>query len=74
MRDKKSSKKLWFIILVVVWLTFTISCYLGVIKIDTTTLSGSMLAGFLLTSTVLTFLELLKSAYDRVYSSLTKNG
>jgi len=48
----------------------TFLCYSRIIVFDSSTLGGAMLLGFILTSSVLSIIHLLKMIYDRTYSAL----
>jgi hypothetical protein len=61
-----------FLSVVILWILLTFFCYSTIIVFDSTTLGGAMLLGFILTSSVLSIIHLLKMIYDRTYSALTE--
>lgn len=59
-----------FVLLVVLWIFFTVLCYCRIIVFDGTTVGGAMLLGFVLTCSVLSFVQLLKTMYDKAYPAI----
>jgi hypothetical protein len=66
-------KTLGFLSVIALWSVLTCLCYQKIILIEGTTFSGAMLLGFILTSSVLGVLHLLKMIYDRTYSAFTED-
>jgi uncharacterized membrane protein (DUF485 family) len=64
---KKETKRIGFVLVVALWLTFTFLCYFGVITFDSSTLGGAILSGFILASSTLGILQLLRIVYDRAF-------
>jgi len=67
----RQRKVLGFALVVGLWILLTFLCYFKVIIFDGATLAGAMLLGFILTSSALSIMHLLKMIYDRTYSALT---
>lgn len=68
----KRVKTLGFVLLVGLWVTLTYLCYYKVIVFDNTTLSGAMISGLVLTTSILGVVRLLKTAYDAAYSTVAE--
>jgi len=56
-----------------VWILSTFLCYRGVLIFDNATLGGAMLSGFILTSSMLGTIHLLKIVYDRTVGAFEEN-
>jgi hypothetical protein len=67
----KRIKTLGFVLLITVWIFLTFLCYHKVIVFDNTTVSGAMLSGFILLTSILSIIRMLKIVYDGSYSALT---
>jgi hypothetical protein len=70
----KNFKTTGFIFLVITWVILTYLCYHRIIAFETTTLGGAMLLSFILLSSILSVIQLLKMVYDRTYSALVEEN
>lgn len=68
----KGIKTLGFVLLIGLWMILTFLCYYKVIVFDNTTLSGAMISGLVLTTSILGVVRLLKAAYDAAYSTVVE--
>jgi hypothetical protein len=73
MRKKRPSRKTktcGFTLTIALWVILSILCYEGMIVFDPTTVSGAIILGFILTSSMLSLAQLLKAMYDKAYPIL----
>lgn len=68
----KRIKTYGFILLTGLWLVLTLLCYCRMIVFDNTTLSGSMVSGLVLSTSILSVVRLLKAAYESTYSAIAE--
>jgi hypothetical protein len=61
-----------FVIVMGIWVWMTILCYFRVVAFESRTLGEAMLLGFILTSSVLGIIQLLKIVYDKTYAALAE--
>lgn len=74
MTNGKTIYYLGFIILLALWMTMTILCYCGVITFDSRSLGGAILAGFILSASILGVIGALKVLYDQSWDRLSNKG
>ena len=68
----KKIKAYGFISLIGLWLALTMLCYCKTIVFDNTTLSGSMISGLVLSTSVLGIVRLLRVLYETTYSAIVE--
>jgi glucan phosphoethanolaminetransferase (alkaline phosphatase superfamily) len=73
-REHTRTKNIWFIMLIALWFILTCLCYYRVIVFESTTIGGAMLFGFMLVSSVLSIIQMLKMLCDRTYAVLTEEN
>jgi hypothetical protein len=69
-----AKKTAGFILLIGFWTVLTFLCYCKVIVFDNTTLSGAMISGLVLSTSILGVVRLLKAAYDAAYSTVAEEN
>lgn len=69
---RERSKINGFVLLVALWIFFTVLSYSRIIVFDGTTVGAAMLLGFVLTCSVLSLVQLLKAMYDKAYPTLAE--
>jgi hypothetical protein len=69
----KGAKFGGFVLVIVFWTVLTILCYFRVVVFDSSGLGGAMLLSFVLTSSMLGIVQILKIMYDKAYSLLLDN-
>lgn len=67
-------KTVGFILCLVLWAILSFLCYYKIIVFDTATIGGAMLSGFILSTSILSIISLLKKVYDGTYSDLAKEN
>jgi hypothetical protein len=62
-----------FVALILFWMLVTFLCFFHILVFDSSSLGGAMLSSFVLTSSVLGMVQLLKTIYDKAYKILLAN-